>query len=268
GLGLRSPGVGLRFSCVGEAGAVPVKVVVGVAVGGCATAAAAPTTGRKAAAAQMDWGARREPGTTRRRSATMERDYKPGTMAVDYDPAKVPSYALPPCAARPVERTQGSLEFGGNLVQGWGDSLPVPRLEQFLHASTGGSYCISQGARPSSSGVVRGRSLASGQPILHSGYATRLDVPAALDLIKRVRLTQLRDEHASKPRHLLLGRCKIGPPSSSTVCPHEKRSRYRGGKKQPRQRQPKPGICACSGRLARRRRRGRRACSRRWADSH
>jgi hypothetical protein len=35
-----------------------------------------------------------------------------------------------------VQGTQGSLEFGGNLVQGWGDGLWVPRLEQFLHAST------------------------------------------------------------------------------------------------------------------------------------
>ena len=83
---------------------------------------------------------------------------------------------------------------------------------------------------PVRAGVVRGRTLEYGQPILDSGYAIRADGPAALDLIKRARLTQLRDEHAGKPRHLLLGRCKISPPDSSTVCPHEKGRRYRGCK--------------------------------------
>ncbi len=87
GLGLRSPGVGLRFSGVGEAEAVAVEVGVGVAVGGCATATAAPTTVRNAAAAQLIWARRRKLATMRRRSATMERDYKPGAMAVDYNPA-------------------------------------------------------------------------------------------------------------------------------------------------------------------------------------
>jgi hypothetical protein len=85
GLGLRSPGVGLRFSGVGEAEAVAVEVGVGVAVGGCATATAAPTTVRNAAAAQLIWARRRKLATMRRRSATMERDYKPGAMAVDYN---------------------------------------------------------------------------------------------------------------------------------------------------------------------------------------
>ena len=103
-------------------------------------------------------------------------------------------------------------------------------MEQFLHASTGRSYCIPQGARPSSTVVVRGRILECGEPILDSGYAIRADGPAALYLIKRARLTQLRDEHAGKPPHLLLGRCKISPPDSSTVCPHEKGRRYRGCK--------------------------------------
>jgi hypothetical protein len=129
-----------------------------------------------------------------------------------------------------VQGTQGSLEFGGNLVQGWGNGRWVSRLKQLLHASTRTSYCISQDAGPSSAGVVRGRRLEYGQPILDSGYAIRADGPAARDLIKRARLTQLRDEHSGKPRHLLLGRCKISPPDSSTVCPHEKGRRYRGGK--------------------------------------
>jgi hypothetical protein len=78
GLGLRSPGVGLRFSGVREGGPLAVKVGVGVGVEGCATATAAPTTVRNAAAAQMIWARRRKLGTMRRRSATMEGDYKPG----------------------------------------------------------------------------------------------------------------------------------------------------------------------------------------------
>jgi hypothetical protein len=69
-----------------------------------------------------------------------------------------------------------------------------------------------------------------GQPIFDSGYAIRADGPATLDLIKRVRLTQLRNEHTGKPRHLLLGRRKISPPHSSTVCAHEKWSCYRNCK--------------------------------------
>jgi hypothetical protein len=75
GLGLPSSGVGLPSSGVGEAEAVAVEV--GVAVGGCATATAAPTTVSRAAAAQMIWARRRKLATIRRRSAAMERDYRP-----------------------------------------------------------------------------------------------------------------------------------------------------------------------------------------------
>ena len=76
GLGLRSPDVGVPSSGVGEAEAVAVEV--GVAVGGCATATAAPTTVSSAAAAQMIWARQPRLATTRRRSAAMERDYRPG----------------------------------------------------------------------------------------------------------------------------------------------------------------------------------------------
>jgi hypothetical protein len=58
-----------------------------VAVEGCAIATAAPAMVRNAAAAQMIWARRRKLAMMGRRSATMERDYKPGTMAMDYDPA-------------------------------------------------------------------------------------------------------------------------------------------------------------------------------------
>jgi hypothetical protein len=89
GLGLPSPGVGLRSSGVGEAEAVAVEVGVGVAVGGCATETAAPTTVSSAAAAQMIWARRRKLATMRRRSATMERDYRPGARwPWIYHPAK------------------------------------------------------------------------------------------------------------------------------------------------------------------------------------
>ena len=98
-VGLRSPGVGLRSSGVGEAETVAVDVGVGVAVGGCATETAAPTTVSSAAAAQMIWPRRRKLATMRRRSATMERDYRPGADGG----------GLPPCkwwcgaAVRPTE---------------------------------------------------------------------------------------------------------------------------------------------------------------------
>ena len=71
--GFRRSGVGLRSSGVGEAEAVAVEVGVGMAVGGCATETAAPTTVSSAAAAQMIWARRRKLATMRRRSATMER---------------------------------------------------------------------------------------------------------------------------------------------------------------------------------------------------
>jgi hypothetical protein len=103
----------------------------------------------------------------------------------------------------------------------------VPRLKQFLHASTGRSYGISQEARSSSSHVVRGRSFEYGQPILDSGYPIRADGPAAPGVIERARLSQLRGEHAGKPCHLLLGRCEISLPDLPTVCPHDKGRRYR-----------------------------------------
>ena len=83
GVGLRSSGVGLRSSGVGEAEAVAVDVWVGVPVGGCATGTAAPTTVSSAAAAQMIWARRRKLATMRRRSATMERDYRPGADGRD-----------------------------------------------------------------------------------------------------------------------------------------------------------------------------------------
>ena len=75
GLGLRSAEVVLPSSAVGEAEAV--AVAVGVAVGGWATATAAPTTVSSAAAAQMIWARRRKLATMLRRSAAMERDYRP-----------------------------------------------------------------------------------------------------------------------------------------------------------------------------------------------
>jgi hypothetical protein len=79
GLGLRSPGVGLRFARRGRRRAACGQGRGrGVGVEGCATATAAPTTVRNAAAAQMIWARRRKLGTMRRRSATMEGDYKPG----------------------------------------------------------------------------------------------------------------------------------------------------------------------------------------------
>ena len=83
GLGLPSPGVGLRSSDVGEAKAVAVELGVGVAVGACATGTAAPTTVSRAAATQMIWPRRRKLATMRRLSATMERDYRPGAVAVE-----------------------------------------------------------------------------------------------------------------------------------------------------------------------------------------
>ena len=74
GAGLRSPDVGLpRQARAAEA----VAVAVGVAVGGWATATAAPTTVSSAAATQMIWPCRRKLATMRRRSAAMERDYRP-----------------------------------------------------------------------------------------------------------------------------------------------------------------------------------------------
>ena len=76
-VGLVPSGVGLRSSGVGEAEAVAVDVWVGVSVG-CATGTAAPTTVSSAAAAQMIWARRRKLATIRRRSANMERDYRPG----------------------------------------------------------------------------------------------------------------------------------------------------------------------------------------------
>ena len=72
----------------GRSGGGRSRVWVGVPVGGCATGTAAPTTVSSAAAAQMIWPRRRKLATMRRRSATMERDYRPGAMAVDYHPAK------------------------------------------------------------------------------------------------------------------------------------------------------------------------------------
>ena len=76
GLGIWSPDVGVPSSGVGKAEAV--AVAVGVPVGGWATATAAPTTVNSAAAAQMIWVRRRKLARMRRRSATMERDYRPG----------------------------------------------------------------------------------------------------------------------------------------------------------------------------------------------
>ncbi|MET0521550.1 MAG: hypothetical protein ABW156_06175 [Jiangellaceae bacterium] len=87
-IGLVPSGVGLWSSGVGEAEAVAVDVSVGVPVGGCATGTAAPTTVSSAAAAQMIWARWRMLATMRRRSATMERDYRPGAMAMDYRPAE------------------------------------------------------------------------------------------------------------------------------------------------------------------------------------
>ncbi len=107
-VGLRSPGVGPRSSGVGEAEAVAVDFSVGVAVGGCATETAAPTTVSSAAAAQMIWARRRKLETLRRRSATMERDYRPGAMAADYHPANSRAAAV-----RPEPATEGGPRSGG-----------------------------------------------------------------------------------------------------------------------------------------------------------
>jgi hypothetical protein len=68
---------------VGEAEAVTVDVWLGVSVGAsAATGAAAPTTVRSAAAAQMIRSRRRKVATMRRRSVTIKRDYRPGTTWV------------------------------------------------------------------------------------------------------------------------------------------------------------------------------------------
>ena len=88
GLGIPSSGVGLRSSGVGEAEPVAVEVGVGVAVGGCATETAAPTTVSRAAAAQMIWTRRRKLATMRRRSAAMECDYRPGADGRGLPPSK------------------------------------------------------------------------------------------------------------------------------------------------------------------------------------
>jgi hypothetical protein len=67
---------------VGETETVAVDVGVGVPVAGCAaTGTAAPTTVSSAPAAQMIWPRRRKLATRRRRSATMEGDYRPAAMA-------------------------------------------------------------------------------------------------------------------------------------------------------------------------------------------
>jgi hypothetical protein len=80
GVGLRSLGEPLGSSGVGEAEAGAVDIGVGEPVGGCsAIGTAAPTTVSSAAAAQITWSRRRKLATMRRRSATMERDYRPGT---------------------------------------------------------------------------------------------------------------------------------------------------------------------------------------------
>jgi hypothetical protein len=137
-LGLPSPGVGLRSSGVGEAEAVAVEVGIGVAVGGCATETAAPTTVSSAAAAQMIWARRRKLATMRPRSATMERDYKPGAIAVDYHPAKAWSGGAKPDVACSRGRTDRAwaehhLKFataGGpmsSVKSAADDALPTPR---------------------------------------------------------------------------------------------------------------------------------------------
>ena len=83
GVGLRASGVGVRASGVGATEAVAVDVGVGAPVAGCsAIGIPAPTMVSSAPAAQMIWPRRRKPATNRRRSATMEGDYRPAAMAL------------------------------------------------------------------------------------------------------------------------------------------------------------------------------------------
>ena len=83
GVGLRASGVGVRASGVGATEAVAVNVGVGAPVAGCSTIGIpAPTMVSSAPAAQMIWPRRRKSATNRRRSATMEGDYRPAAMAV------------------------------------------------------------------------------------------------------------------------------------------------------------------------------------------
>jgi hypothetical protein len=83
-------------------------------VGGCATETAAPTTVSRAAAAQMIWARRRKLATIRRRSAAMERDYRPGAMAADYHPAKDGCWAARP---RPSPLPKADRDGGGAGAQ-------------------------------------------------------------------------------------------------------------------------------------------------------
>src|SRR4051794_21761292 len=95
-------------------------------------------------------------------------------------------------AAAAVTRLPGRLRYRQCPFELGGDGVEVPpegvdRLgrEQNLQPGASGPYGVSQDARPSPAGVIRGGRLESGQPILERGYLARPNGPTPSGLGRR-----------------------------------------------------------------------------------
>ena len=119
-------------------------------------------------------------------------DRRPGSGPVPRAlPVSVRLVAGPPLT---VARLPGRLRYRQCPFELGGDGVEVPpegvdRLgrEQNLQPGASGPYGVSQDARASPAGVIRGGRLESGQPILERGYLARPNGPTASGLVRRFR---------------------------------------------------------------------------------
>jgi hypothetical protein len=102
----------------------------------------------------------------------------------------------------------------------------LPGGEQTVQSGASCSYGVSQRARASPAGVIRGGCLESGQPILERGYLDRANGPAASGLVQRFRQPQLGDQDTGEPRDFALRCCQICPSRPAPPYPQQKRDRH------------------------------------------